>query len=135
MDAITTIDNKEIIAEVVKSINFKRNWLSQHDMVCESIDKIKANYEKIKSHQTFYFFTAKLFEYIKERSVLEQIVEFLENTYDLPPNIRGNIFLNEELYRFFIEKGIPPETNGRPLTLSEFFSFEDKQLIRHCFDK
>lgn len=38
VDAITTIDNKEIILEhVIKNINFKRNWLSQHDMVIESV--------------------------------------------------------------------------------------------------
>lgn len=38
IDAITTIDNKEIVLEqVIKNINFKRNWLSQHDMVIWSV--------------------------------------------------------------------------------------------------
>lgn len=43
-------------------------------MVTESRDKIKANYEKIKSPVTFYFFAAKIFEYIKDKAVLKEIV-------------------------------------------------------------
>lgn len=52
--------------KVIKNINFKRNWLSQHDMVIESVEKIKANYSKIKSPLTFYFFAAKIFEHIND---------------------------------------------------------------------
>jgi hypothetical protein len=38
VDAITTIDNKEIIMDqVIKNISFKRNWLSQHDMIIDSV--------------------------------------------------------------------------------------------------
>lgn len=118
IDAITTIDNKEIVLEqVIKNINFKRNWLSQHDVVIWSVERIKANYNRIKSSETFYFFLAKIFQYIKDKEVLEKIVEFLENTYELPENVKGNVFLIERMYKFFVSKDIVPEKDGKPITL------------------
>lgn len=75
IDAITTIDNREIVLEqVIKNVNFKRGFLSQHGMVTESVEKIKENYLKIKSPLTFYYFIAKMFEYIKDKPVLDKIV-------------------------------------------------------------
>lgn len=49
--------------------------------------------------------------------MLEKIVEFLENTYELPENVKGNVFLIERMYKFFVSKDIVPEKDGKPITL------------------
>ena len=79
MDAITTIDNKEIVMDkVIKSLPFRRNWLSQHDMVIDSRQKIIRNYEKLKSAHTFFYFIAKVFEHISHQETLREIINYLE---------------------------------------------------------
>jgi hypothetical protein len=55
--SLSTVDTHELVHEqLVKSINFKRLFLSQHDMVTKSVQQIKSNYFSIKSPHIFYFF-------------------------------------------------------------------------------
>lgn len=136
IDAISTIDNKEVMTDVIKSISFRRNWLSLHDMVIDSRESIIKNSEKIKSEQTFFYFIAKVFEQISEKEVLRELIDFIELTYEnIPSKIRGKIFLLHTIYCFFCEKNIVPTSNNHPILFSEFLNFEDYELIKHCFDK
>lgn len=79
-----------ITEQVIKHINFKRFWLSQHDMVTLSTDQIKENYNKIKSSHIFYFFIAKLFEYIEDEEDLKNIVKYLEDVYSVKEDTMEN---------------------------------------------
>jgi mRNA-degrading endonuclease HigB of HigAB toxin-antitoxin module len=64
-----------------------------------------------------------MFSYVRDEEILVRIVDFLEKTYKLPENIKGNVFLMEKMYKFFVDKNIVPELEGRPLRLDEFLAF------------
>lgn len=140
VDALVTIDNREIILDnVIKSLAFRRNYLSQHDMVIESREAIIKNFEKLRSAHTFYYFISKIFEHITgegKQEKLRELVDFLESTYSIiPDKIRHKIFLMHSMYSFFEAKNIIPLSEGRPISFSEFLNYEDYELISHCFDK
>ena len=66
-DAITTIDNREIVQKIVKGVWFKRHLLSQHDLVIESKSQIEKNWESLRTPHIFYYFIEKVFEHIHDQ--------------------------------------------------------------------
>ena len=125
-----------MIEQVIKGIWFKRNELSQHDLVTQNREAILQNFERLKSARTFYFFIAKVFEHISDKKVLESIVSYLEDTYDMiPERIRRKTFLMHDIYQFLAEKNIVPIRDNKECSFSKFLNFEDYELVKHCFDK
>lgn len=71
-----------------------------------------------------------MLESVKDMSLIKEIVEFMEETYEMfPEKIRGQVLLKYRIYSFLKEHNILPKESS----LFEFLNFKDYELISHCF--
>jgi hypothetical protein len=77
IEEISTIYNKDYVVELTKTVWFKRNQNSLHDLVALSKQKILEVQQFNQSDAVFYFFIEKLFQYSRDETHLRKVVDFL----------------------------------------------------------
>ena len=77
MENITTIDNKKCVEEFVKSIWYRRYWLTAHELINLTKDNIVQINKDNNSDLIFYFFVSKIFELVSDEQTQFEIIYFL----------------------------------------------------------
>lgn len=105
IEEISTIYNKNNVEELTKTVWFKRNQYTLHDLIPLSKQKILEIQDFNASDAIFYFFIEKIFENCHRPKDQEEVVLFLESNYEqLPQHLKGKIFLYRDLYHYFINE-------------------------------
>jgi hypothetical protein len=112
IEEISTIYNKDYVEELTKTVWFKRNQNSLHDLVALSKQKILEVQQFNESDAVFYFFIEKLFQHSRNETQLTEVVDYLETNYTrLPAHLKGKIFLYRHLWTYFQAEKHPQLTS------------------------
>lgn len=132
-EAVENIHNRGVLAEFVRSVWFKRYWLTGHDMTGKSRKDIEAINATNNSEKIFYFFIGKLYEHLAHnRPFYYQAVYFLQEKYELfPAHLRNKCLLYERLYIYYAKE--EPAAPGK-CSFAEFLELDDERLFRYFFD-
>jgi hypothetical protein len=125
--------NKDALQDFLKSLWFKRYWLTSHGVTSKNEEEIKAVNELNNSDSIFYFFIFKLYEHFKSnKAIYYQIIQFLEEKYELyPSHLKGKAPLYENLYiYYFNEEG----SNPNRLSFAAFLEWDDELLFKYFFN-
>jgi hypothetical protein len=118
----------------VKSIWYRRYWLTAHELINLTKDKILEINQINNSELIFYFFISKVFELIPDEQTQFEIIYFLEQHYSLiPEHLKGKIFLYFNLHKFYKENHYKAKLP--PLRLDEFLNLNDAQLFEYFFSQ
>lgn len=66
---------------MIEGVWFKRNWLTNHDVIPLSTEEINSKNKKNNSVDIFYFFTEKVLESITEIDILRRTLSHVVATY------------------------------------------------------
>ena len=69
-------------------------------MVTDCRERIKENWNYIRTEHTFFYFIEELFLNIDDLQTLESIMEFIDSKYIIPEKIKGNVFLLHKIYAY-----------------------------------
>lgn len=131
IEEISTIYNKDYVLELTKTVWFKRNQNSMHDLVALSKQKIIEIQEFNHSDGIFYHFIELIFKHSKEEADLAKVVTFLESNYEkLPAHLKDKIFLYRKLYLYFLKE---KHNNSNLLSFNTFLKLKDFELFKELF--
>lgn len=115
--------------ELTKTVWFKRNQNSLHDLVALSKQKILEVQQFNESDAVFYFFIEKLFQHSRNEMQLSEVVDYLETNYTrLPTHLKGKIFLYRHLWTYFQAEKHPHLTS-----FNSFLKLRDHELFKEMF--
>jgi hypothetical protein len=101
-------------------------------LVALSKQKIISIQEFNASDNIFYFFIEKIFQYLKDEYQLIQVVDFLEINYvNLPPHLKGKIFLYKKLFDYFVAEKY---SNNNISSFNHFLKLKDHDLFKELFN-
>jgi hypothetical protein len=66
VDNISTIDNRTVVGDFVKSIWYRRFWLTAHELINLRKEQILQINAENNSELTFYYFISKIFDLIPD---------------------------------------------------------------------
>lgn len=131
IEEISTIYNKDYVEELTKTVWFKRNQNTMHDLVALSKQKIIEIQQFNESDGIFYFFIEKIFQYSKDELHLQQVVDFMEIKYArLPAHLKGKIFLYKKLFNYFASE---KQNHSEISSFNSFLKLKDHELFKELF--